>query len=55
VKYDGEKCFFFFFFFFNCNSLLRVGAAQCQKIFPVRGVWPGRLAGNSEGASRISK
>ena len=33
----------------------RVAAAQCKKICPERLNWPGRLAGISEGASRILK
>ena len=34
---------------------IRVAAAQRKKICPERLDWPGRLAGISEGAQRISK
>ena len=41
--------------FQNSTMAFRVAAAQCKKICPERLNWPGRLVGNSEGASRISK
>ena len=53
-KYDGER-WSRFFLFWNSASPVRVAAAQCKKICPERLNWPGRLAFNSEGASRISK
>ena len=39
----------------NSTSLFRVAGAQCKKSCPERLNWPGMLAVNSEGASRISK
>ena len=41
--------------FCNPTSPFRVATAQCKKSCPERRNWPGRLAGNTEGASRISK
>ena len=43
------------FLFENSTTPFRVAATQCKKSFPERRNWPGRLAGNAEGASRISK
>jgi hypothetical protein len=44
-----------FYFEILLFSPFRVAAAKCKKICPDKLNWPGRLAGNSEGASRISK
>ena len=44
-----------FSLFWNPTSPFRVATAQCKKSCPERRNWPGRLAGNTEGASRISK
>ena len=54
AKLNIEKKFFENFLNINFTHKI-VAAAQCKQICPEWLNWPGRLAGTSEGARRISK